>query len=66
MNGTEWMFFYRYEDGTEGFGFYDTEEEANGRLREFRIDTRKYSDNIKVQFGTAQILQCEKNYIKDL
>lgn len=48
-----YIFFYRYENGTEGFGYFGSYKEANERMTEFALDSEKY--NSKVQFGIAEI-----------
>jgi hypothetical protein len=49
----DYIFFYRYENGTEGFGFYSDEQEAKDRMKEFKVDTT--NSKIKVSFGIALI-----------
>lgn len=52
----KYIFFYRYADGTEGFGFYD-EQEARDRMEEFKEQAAHY-DN-QVEFGIACVESVE-------
>lgn len=50
------IFFYRYEDGTEGFGFYD-HKEALERIEEFKDQVTHLGS--RVEFGIACIESSE-------
>jgi hypothetical protein len=48
-----YVFFYRYANGTEGFGYYDDFQEAKERMSEFSDDSKDAASS--VQFGIACI-----------
>ncbi|MDB5056152.1 MAG: hypothetical protein JWM44_4202 [Bacilli bacterium] len=48
-----YLFFYRYENGVEGFGYYEDRQEATSRMAEFKKDSIAASS--KVEFGIAFI-----------
>lgn len=56
----QYIFFYRYTSGTEGFGYYADYEEAMERMEEFMIDSMYDA----VEFGIACIEKTVSNNCK--
>ena len=55
---SQYVFFYRYENGIEGFGYYDDYQEAMERMSEFRDDSIDAGSH--VEFGIACIEACDR------
>lgn len=53
----KYLFFYRYADGTEGFGFYGDRKEAKERMDEFGDQVKHYGS--QVEYGIAGIEDTE-------